>query len=111
MAMIEVREYIDEEGRSSFARWFNDLNAVAASRVATALARMEAGNLSNVKSVGGGVQELRIQTGPGFRVYFGRDGDRLIILLRGGTKNRQQQDIERARVLWRDYRRRKRQGE
>lgn len=110
MTVIEVREYVNEQGRSPFGRWFSSLNAIAASRVATALARMEAGNLSNVKSVGGGVQEYRIQTGPGFRVYFGRDGDHLIILLAGGTKSRQQQDIERASVLWRDYRRRKREG-
>ena len=107
--MIEVREYIDEQDRSPFARWFDSLNANAASRVATALARMEAGNLSNVKSVGGGVQEYRIQTGPGFRIYFGRDGDRLVILLGGGTKARQQQDINDAKQLWRDYKRRKRE--
>ena len=109
--MIEVREYVNERGQSPFARWFDGLNAIAASRVATALARVEAGNLSNVKSVGGGVLEYRIQTGPGFRIYFGRDGDRLIILLGGGTKARQRRDIEDARRLWQDYKRRKRAGE
>ncbi len=72
---------------------------------------METGNLSNVKSVGGGVQECRIHTGPGYRVYFGRDGDRLVVLLGGGTKTRQQQDIDDARALWQDYKRRKRQEE
>lgn len=82
---------------------------MAASRVATALARMETGNLSNVKSVGGGVHEYRLQTGPGFRIYFGRDGERLVILLGGGTKTRQQQDIENAKRLWRAYKRRKRE--
>ena len=109
--MIEVREYVDERGRSPFARWFERLDANAAARVRTALARMEAGNLSNVKSVGAGVQEDRIQTGPGFRVYFGLDGDRLIVLLGGGSKRRQQRDIEQARSLWRDYQRRKRREE
>ena len=109
--MIEVREYVNERGQSPFARWFDGLNAIAASRVATALARVEAGNLSNVKSVGGGVQEYRIRTGPGFRIYFGRDGDRLIILLGGGTKARQRRDIEDARRLWQDYKRRKQAGE
>ena len=107
MVVIEVREYIDEEGRSPFGRWFDGLNASAAAKVRTALARMESGNLSNVKSVGGGLLEYRIHTGPGFRVYFGREGDRLIILLGGGTKRRQQRDIERARSLWQDYRARK----
>ncbi len=74
-----------------------------------AIGRMAAGNLSNVRSVGHGVQEHRIHFGPGYRIYFGRDGDTLIILLGGGTKNRQHRDIENARALWQEYRRRKRQ--
>ena len=107
--MIEIREYVDHRGRSPFGRWFDGLDARAASRVRTALARMEAGNLSNVKGVGGGVLECRIHAGPGFRVYFGRDGDTLIVLLGGGTKARQRKDIEDARGLWQEYKRRKRQ--
>ena len=67
------------------------------------------GNLSNVKGVGGGVLEYRIDFGPGYRVYFVRDGDALIILLGGGTKVRQQRDIETAMAFWREYRRSKRQ--
>lgn len=70
---------------------------------------MEAGNLPNVSGVGSGVPECRIHVGPGFRVYFGKDGDRLIILLGGGTKARQRQDIEDARGLWQEYKLRKRQ--
>ena len=69
------------------------------------------GNLSNAKGVGGGVLEYRINVGPGYRIYFGRDGDTLIILLGGGTKARQQADVDRARDLWREYRYRKQQGE
>ena len=107
--MIEIREYVDPWGRSPFGRWFDDLDSAAAIRVRTALARMEAGNLSNVKGVGGGVLEFRLHFGPGYRVYFGRDGDTLIVLLGGGTKVRQQRDIENARELWQDYRRRKQQ--
>ncbi len=107
--MIEIREYIDGRGRSPFGRWFNGLDASAAARVRTSLARMEAGNLSNVRGVGGGVLERRINVGPGYRVYFGRDGNTLIVLLGGGTKARQQTDIERARDLWREYRRRNQQ--
>ena len=107
--MIEIREYIDTLGRSPFARWFDGLNAHAAAKVATALARMEQGNLSNARGVGAGVSEYRIDFGPGYRVYFGKDGDTLIILLGGGTKKRQQRDIEAARDLWREYKRRKRQ--
>ncbi len=70
---------------------------------------MEAGNLSNVRGVGSEVLECRKNVGPGYRVYFGRDGDRLIILIGGGTKARQQRDIEGARELWQEYRRRKQQ--
>ena len=109
--MIEIREYIDNRGRSPFGRWFDGLDAGAAARVRTSLARMEAGNLSNVRGVGSGVSECRINVGPGYRVYFGRDGDTLIILLGGGTKARQQRDIEGARELWQEYRRRKQQEE
>jgi putative addiction module killer protein len=84
-------------------------NARAAAKVATVLVRMEQGNLSGAKGVGVGVSEYRIDFGPGYRVYFGKDGDTLIILLGGGTKKRQQKDIEAAQDLWREYKQRKRQ--
>ena len=88
MPEIEIREYVDARGRRAFSRWFDRLNATAAARVTVTLARLEQGNLSNVKSVGAGVQECRIDFGPGYRIYFGRDGDTLIILLCGGTKTK-----------------------
>ena len=75
----------------------------------TLLTWMEQGNFSNVKSVGAGVHEYRIDFGPGYRIYFGKDGDRLVILLAGGTKKRQDADIAAAKGHWRDYKRRKRQ--
>jgi putative addiction module killer protein len=78
--------------------------------VAIALVRMEQGNLSNAKGVGAGVTEYRINFGPGYRVYFGKDGDTLIILLGGGSKKRQRNDIEEAKVLWREYKRRKKEA-
>jgi putative addiction module killer protein len=74
-----------------------------------ALARIEQGNLSNVKGVGAGVLEFRIDFGPGYRVYFGRDGEILVILLGGGTKSRQQNDIAAAQARWSDYKRRKKE--
>jgi putative addiction module killer protein len=77
---------------------------VARAKVVRALVRMEQGNLSNVKSIGEGLLEYRIDFGPGYRVYFGRDGEVLVILLTGGTKKRQQRDIEAAKEYWRDYR-------
>jgi putative addiction module killer protein len=73
-----------------FAEWFAELDAVASAKIVRTLARMEQGNVSNVKGVGEGVMEYRIDFGPGYRIYFGRDGDTIIILLTGGTKKRQQ---------------------
>jgi putative addiction module killer protein len=107
--MLEIREYIDPKNRSPYAKWFNRLNAPAAAKVVTALVRMEQGNFSNTKSIGEGVLECRIDFGPGYRIYFGRDGDTLVILLGGGTKKRQQKDTETAKALWKEYKRRKRQ--
>jgi putative addiction module killer protein len=76
-------------------------------KVAVALVRLEQGSWSNVKGVGGGILEIKIDYGPGYRVYFGKDGERLVMLLGGGTKKRQDADIEIARRLWQDYKARK----
>ncbi len=105
--VIEVREYVDAAGKSPFTKWLRVLNVQAAAKVATALERLAGGNLSSVKPVGAGVLEYRIDFGPGYRIYFGRDGDRLLILLAGGAKKRQQQDIRKAKANWEDYRQRK----
>ena len=72
-----------------------------------ALTRIERGNLSNAKAVGGGVLEYKIDFGPGYRIYFGKDGARLVILIGGGTKKRQDNDITVAQAFWADYKRRK----
>jgi len=100
--MIEIRGYIDENGNKRFAQWLEGLDAAAAAKVtiALALARMGQGNLSNVKGVGSGVLEYKINFGPGYRIYFGKDGDSLVILIGGGTKKRQQQDIAEAQECW-----------
>ena len=103
-----VREYLDRDGASPYAKWFDRLDARAAAKVAVAVTRMGHGNLSGVKGVGAGVFECRIDFGPGLRDYFGKDGDRLVILLGGGTKKRQQADIEAAKGHWQDYKQRKR---
>jgi putative addiction module killer protein len=107
--MVVVREYVDSSGRSPFARWFDGLNAPAAAKVTTALTRIEAGNFSNVKGLGAGVFECRIDFGPGYRVYFGKDGDTLVILVAGGSKKYQQDDVQTAHDRWKDYKRRKAQ--
>src|ERR1700730_4746277 len=105
--MVEVREYLDRGGRSPFAAWSDRLNREAAAKVAAALARIQQGNFSNAKGVGAGVYECRIDFGPGYRIYFGKDGDRLVILIGGGTKKRQQKDIAAAQECWAAYKRRK----
>ena len=107
--MIELREYVDPHGQSPFARSFTGLNAPAAARVTVALTRLEAGNTASLKAVGAGVAELRLDFGPGYRVYLGQDGETLVILLAGGTKKQQQRDIDTAKHRWLDYKRRKKE--
>lgn len=94
--MLDIRYYLAPDGRSPFEGWFGSLDPAARAKVTVAIARLGQGNLSNVKGVGEGVLEYRINFGPGYRVYFGRDGEALVILLTGGTKKRQPQDIARA---------------
>jgi putative addiction module killer protein len=105
--MIELRGYVDEKGNKPFASWLEALDASAAAKVTVALTRMEQGNLSNAKGVGGGLYEYKIDFGPGYRIYFGRDGERIVILVGGGTKKRQNKDIQAAQACWADYKRRK----
>lgn len=107
MLAIRVLEYLDAQGRSPYAAWFDDLNANAAARVAAALYRLEAGNVSNVKGVGKGVLERRVDFGPGYRIYFGKDGETVLILLGGSGKHRQREAIAAAQQRWSDYKRRK----
>lgn len=84
-----VEEYVREDGSCPFRGWFDALDVQAAAKVATAIVRMELGNLSNVKWIGGGLGEYRIDWGSGYRLYVPQDGDRLVILFVGGTKKRQ----------------------
>lgn len=107
MAIVRIVEYIAPNGRSPYARWFERLNAPAGAKIATALYRLSLSNFSNVKGVGRGVFEQRIDFGPGYRVYFGKDGDTLVVLLGGSTKQRQQEAIDAALAAWAEYRRRK----
>lgn len=106
--MPQIRYYAAPDGEQPFAGWFDDLEAVARAKVTRAILRLEQGNFSNVKSVGEGVFEYRIDFGPGYRVYFGQDGPTLVILLMGGTKKRQQRDVDAAHAYWKDYKESKR---
>lgn len=95
-------------GRNPFDRWFENLDGTTRARVAIALGRLENGNFSAAKGIGSGVSELRLDFGPGYRVYFGRHGEMIVILLGGGTKKRQQADIDVAQGLWQEYKPQKR---
>jgi putative addiction module killer protein len=105
--VIEIVQYETAAGNCPFAAWFDDLDARTAAKVRAAIARIETGNPGDVKPVGEGVSERRIDFGPGCRVYFGQDGPRLAILPVGGTKKRQQRDIDQAKAYWQEYKHRK----
>lgn len=98
----EIREY-EERGRSPYHKWFSGLDAAVRARIFRHVARMEGGNLGDSKAVGDGVQELRMHFGAGYRVYYGRDGDTIIILLGGGSKRGQSRDIKAAKERWKNY--------
>ena len=100
--MFEVREYVEDD-RSPFGDWFDGLDPQTASRVDRHIRRMETGNFGDSKPVQDGVHELRLDFGPGFRVYYGRDGKVLVVLLGGGTKRRQTADIQAAVERWKRY--------
>lgn len=104
---ITVLEYQTEDGRQPFSEWLEKLRDLeAAQRIDARLSRVRLGNVGDARSVGKGVNELRISYGPGYRIYFGRKGDRLVVLLCGGDKRTQQRDIKRAQEYWGDYLRR-----
>jgi putative addiction module killer protein len=105
--MIVIEECLSDNGASPFGKWFDDLDPQAAAIVTVALARLADGNTSKVEPIGDGASELKINRGPGYRIYFGWDGRALVILLGGGTKRRQSADIADALSFWRDYKARK----
>jgi len=105
--VIRVEEYLCVDETSPFSNWFEGLDTQAALKVNTYLTRIGNGNFSTVKGVGNGVFECRIDWGAGYRVYFGKDGEKLVILLGGGSKKRQQKDIDAAKVYWKEYKKRK----
>lgn len=108
--MPEVRAYLDHRGRNLFSLWMDGLAPTVRRRIQQILGRMAEGNLGDVRAVGEGVIERRADFGPGYRIYFAWDGPDLIILLAGGDKSAQRDDITRARERWRDYRTRKARG-
>lgn len=103
---IRVVEYIQEDGFSPYAEWFDDLDVQAAAKVSSAKARMATGITSSIKWFDG-IGEYRIDWGPGYRIYLAKDGDKLIVLFGGGTKKQQDKDIAKALILHSEYKARK----
>ena len=106
MTYMRVREYIREDGTNPYKKWFDSLDAQTAARISVAKARLELGNTSNIKWFEG-IGEYKIDWGPGYRIYLARDGKNLIVLFGGGTKKKQQADIDRAKELFKEYKIRK----
>jgi len=100
---VTVREYETAEGKIPFRDWLATLDRATRARVQARVVRFETGNLGDHRGVGGGVQEARVMFGPGYRIYFGQDGARLVLLLVGGSKGSQAKDVRRAQQYWRDY--------
>ena len=105
--MKRLAFYCDQDGREPFAVWLSKLGDKSAkARIKARLEQLQAGNPGDIRAVGGGVMEMRIHLGPGYRVYFAPHGDSIVLLLCAGTKGTQQADIRRARALWMERTRR-----
>ena len=100
---LTIREYVSADGRSYFREWLDSLAIPVRARIQARILRFEMGNLGDHKSVGGGVWEARVMFGPGYRIYFGKEGRSIILLLLGGDKSSQAGDIRKARRLWKEY--------
>ena len=101
--IIEFTEYLDANGTSPFAKWFDALDAVAAAKVRVYMTRVELGNYSNVEPIGEGLSEIKIDFGPGYRVYFRKEREILLLLLGGSNKKGQQKAISAAKLAWKKY--------
>lgn len=103
---MEVKIYRDEQGNEPLTEWLESIKDRATrARIRGRLRRIEIGNFGDHRSVGGGVFELRLHFGPGYRIYYGQVGDEIILLLAGGAKSTQQRDIRQAKHYWYDYKR------
>ena len=102
---MEIRVYVGRDGKRPFIDWLKKLrDQRARDRIHIRIDRLMLGNTGDFKSVGNGVFELRIHFGSGYRIYYGRTGRHIILLLCGGDKASQQKDIKRATQYWNDYR-------
>ena len=99
-------DYKNTNGKKPFREWLDDLDFSVSLRIEARLNRVALGNLGDVKPVGGGVSELRVKFGAGYRIYFAQYGEEIIVLLCGGDRGSQSDDIELAKNYWTDFKRR-----
>lgn len=105
--MYEITDYLTDDGRDPFMDWLASLaDRQARARVLVRVQRMAAGNFGDCKPLAEGVWELRIDHGPGYRVYYARAGKTVLLLLAGGDKRTQQADIDAAVSYWKDWKQR-----
>lgn len=106
----EIREYLRPNGRCPFRNWLSSLKDVKArAKIRIRINRIRLGNFGDCKSVGSGVSEIRIDYGPGYRIYFGRVGEKIVLLLCAGTKRNQGKEIKLAKEYWYDYKKGKKE--
>jgi putative addiction module killer protein len=98
-----VEEYVTSDGLCPFMKWLDSLQPRIQARIQARVARFRMGNLGDVKMLGKGVYEARFHFGPGYRIYFGLSGKALVVLLCGGDKSSQQDDVRGAIEYWQDY--------
>ncbi len=104
----EIEEYLDENGKSPFREWILSLKDIKTrARIRMRVNRLRLGNFGDCRFLGNGVYELKIDLGPGYRIYLGRESDVILMLLCGGDKKNQRKDIVKAKKLWQDYVRRR----
>lgn len=104
--VIEILVYEDENGNEPFVQWLDSCDKTIRARIFSRLDRVEQGNFGDCKPVGDKISELRIHFGPGYRIYFGKVRNTVVLLLTGGEKSSQKQDIKKAKKYWMDFQRR-----
>ena len=99
----KIEYYVTATGGVPFVKWRDELDLKVRATVAARLSRLELGNEGVSKALGEGIYELKIDIGPGYRVYFGKVGHVIVVILAGGTKRHQNKDIQKAKIYWREW--------
>lgn len=99
----EIIPYTNQQAKQPIIDWLENLDKKTRTRIVARFSRIALGNYGDCKVIGDGIKELRFDFGPGYRIYFGEDGEKIIILLLGGDKSNQSKDIQQAKEYWNDY--------